>query len=169
MDLKRAILNFAIAFEKDYNKKLVATSVVNTVKDIMGSNFFNGMSTQFYYRYVPTAKIMLRHEIVLPLVESSQADDTESKSLNVCRLDDIGLYTAAMKELQILVKAARNFAKNPKNPAPYHTSTFNTSAKMLLLELRAVLVDHGTESDLTFVVSLNKAMFHKRTARTFLL
>lgn len=50
VDLMKNILTFGNAFEKEYNEKLVATSIVNIVKGMMGSAYLAGMSSQLYNR-----------------------------------------------------------------------------------------------------------------------
>lgn len=52
---------------------------MNIVKDMMGFKFMTRFSAQSYYRYIRVVKMMLRHETVLTLVRSVNADDTGPK------------------------------------------------------------------------------------------
>lgn len=50
LDLMKKNLNFAIAFRKTYSEKLVASRIVDIVKDVIGSNFPIKLSVQTYCR-----------------------------------------------------------------------------------------------------------------------
>lgn len=92
VDLLKEILNFAIALEKKYNEKFVANLITDFVKHIMGSGFLTGIDAQPFERYIPVAKMNLRHQISHPLVESLNASAPQSKSLEIFHLEEGGLY-----------------------------------------------------------------------------
>lgn len=77
--LKIKILNFAIAFKKWYYKKVVETCNVDKVKNMMCFDLLIGISAQFYHRYIQAARIALRHDSFLSLVENLDVDDSASK------------------------------------------------------------------------------------------
>lgn len=123
-DLLKMILNLAIALEKNYSKTFVATVIVDIVKDMISYEFVTGLSAQCRYRYIPVAKMMSRHESVLPPVKSLNADDVRSKILVVSYLDEAGLYTSATEELPYLIREASNFVKRPNKSAPFQVPTY---------------------------------------------
>lgn len=112
VDLLKTMLNSAIAFNKEYNQKLVTICIVDNVKDMMRSDFCTGMRVQSYYRFIRASQMMLMDQNVLALVESLHTDAPESQSLEFFCLDDIGLYTRTVEELPILIKVSSNFLKN---------------------------------------------------------
>lgn len=65
VDTMNKILNVAVAFQKEYNEKLVATGIFEIVKHMIGSHFLTEMSTPSYYRHIPCPKISLRHDSFL--------------------------------------------------------------------------------------------------------
>lgn len=79
-----------------------------------------------------------------------------SKYLRISHLDDIEMHKATTEELLILSRAARNFMKNKERPASFHTSALYTDAKMFLGKLRAVLVNHHTNSAPKFAAFLTQ-------------
>lgn len=121
------------------------------MKDMKAFDFLTRMSTLSYYRYIQVAKMLLRNERVLALMESLIDDDVRSKRLAISHLNDTELYTVTTKELQILIKAARRFVENPGKPSPFHAPKLCTSSKMFLWERRAMIVDYRTDSTLHFV------------------
>lgn len=151
LKLMKAILNFAIAFEKEYNEKLVTSRILSIVKDMLDSDFLTGISIQSYYRYIRVAATILMHESVLSLVEGLNGDGGWSKRLRIFQLDDVGLHMATMKGLPIFITAASNFMKIPNKPAPFHALIFYTSAKTILGKLNAVFVYRYSSSALEFV------------------
>lgn len=108
-DLMRPILNFSMSFEKAYNEKFVVARIVDTLKDMIDSDFPTEISDQFYYRYFQVAKVMYRHESVCAPVEKLKADVTWSRSLGISHLNHTRLYTASKVELPVLVRAESNF------------------------------------------------------------
>lgn len=52
LNLMKIILNFAVTFEDEYNERFIATRIVDTVKDMIGSDIWTGMSAQSYYQYI---------------------------------------------------------------------------------------------------------------------
>lgn len=128
--LIRKILNFAIASKKKYNENFVATGNVDIVKDMMGSECQSVITFQTYYQYLLVTKKKLKHERVLCLVESLNADNAGSKRLRISHADDIALHTVAVEELVILIRAVRNFVKSPDRPACFRQRRFYSSAKM---------------------------------------
>lgn len=104
VDLMKTVLNFAVAFEKKYSEKLAETLILKILKYLTDFYFLTGMSTHFYY-------------------QSLNGDDAWSKSMGVYHSDDSGLYTAMTERLPFLLRAASNFAKILKNPAPFHAFT----------------------------------------------
>lgn len=129
------------------------------------------MRAQNNYRYIRVAKIVLRNKSFLVLMESLNGDNAGSERLGSSHSDIFGLYTTTKEELPIFTTAARNFVKNLNRPDPFHASTFYTSTQTFLAEvgggrgegLRAVFIDHRTDSPSEFVESLNKAMYQTRT------
>lgn len=78
--LVKTILNFALAFEEDENKKLGATRSVDILKDLIGPEFLKGMSSQSYYRHIWMASMILRYKGVLSLVRRLIADYAQQKA-----------------------------------------------------------------------------------------
>lgn len=74
-----------------------------------------------------------------------------------------------MVELRILIKASGNFVKISNNPALCHAPTIYAKTKIFVVELKAVFVDHRTESALEFVEFLNTSMSHTHTTSILLL
>lgn len=64
--------------------------------------------------------MMSRHESVLSLEKSRNANDAGSEGLGLSQVHDIGLYTLTREELQILIILAENFVKNRNNPPSFH-------------------------------------------------
>lgn len=77
----KTILSFVITLEKEFNEKSAGISIMNIVKDMIGSNFLKEVSDQSYHRYIWVLKMTLRHGSVLTLVESLNAEDDGSKRL----------------------------------------------------------------------------------------
>lgn len=77
LTLMEAMLNFTIAFEKEYSERLVATRNLDIVKSMTGSDFLAGMTTQFYYQFILPAKMVVRSGSVFPLVKSPNSCNAE--------------------------------------------------------------------------------------------
>lgn len=92
-DLMKKILSFFILFKKKYSKELVATYNVDTLKGKMASEFLTGMIIQYYYRYTRVAKMMLRNQSVLWIVNNLNSDDAGSKLLGSSKFNQVELYT----------------------------------------------------------------------------
>lgn len=75
VDLVKSILNFAIAFEKEFNKNFVTTGILDIVRDMMCSIILTEMRAQCYNRYIRIAKIQLENGIILALVERFNGGD----------------------------------------------------------------------------------------------
>lgn len=88
VNLMKTVMNFAVTFEKCYGEKFVATSTLDTVKDMIGSHFLKIMRSLSYYRYDRVAKKILKHESILALVESQHDDTAVSKRLGIIQWDD---------------------------------------------------------------------------------
>lgn len=69
LNLVKTVLNFAIAFEKEYDEKFVATGVVDIAKDMIGSDILTRMCSQYYYRNIQIAKMFMRNESIPDLVK----------------------------------------------------------------------------------------------------
>lgn len=48
VDLMKAILTFAFAFEKEHNENFVATNIVDIVEDVLSSEFLTKISAKSY-------------------------------------------------------------------------------------------------------------------------
>lgn len=86
MDLLKTILNFAIEFVKEYNKKSVVTRIVYIMKDVVQSDFLTEKSPQAFYQYMQVARMLLGHGSVLALMESLTGNDAGSKRLGISHL-----------------------------------------------------------------------------------
>lgn len=113
--------------------------------------------------------MMFWNDSVLILVEGLKYDDAGSECLGVFSSVANGLYTAIMKKLSILIRAAGSFIKNPIKKAPFHALTFYASPKMFLMELKTLFDDHHTDSALQLIACLNTPTSHKRSRSTQLL
>lgn len=80
VNLMKTFLNFCQRVRMQYNEKFVATHIVSTVKDIIGSSFQTEMRSQSYCRYIWVARMLLEHENVLALEKSRYADDASPTS-----------------------------------------------------------------------------------------
>lgn len=125
---------------------------MDILKDMIGSVLLTRMSAQPYNRYIGVARKISRHEGVLPLVESLNADHAGLKRLGISHLHVNSLYTVTAEEIIILIRLVSNFVKNANEPVSFHAPTFCTSAKMFMGELRAVFVDYHVDSASDFVV-----------------
>lgn len=65
----KTTLKFAIAFEKEYYEKFVATRIQDTMKVVLGSEVLTEMKIQSYYRHIPVDKMILRHKSLSPPLE----------------------------------------------------------------------------------------------------
>lgn len=72
------MLNFAVAFAKDYNERFVTASIVNIVKDMMDSHLLTGLNPRSQYRIIHVNSIVSRHDRVLAAVESLNGNDAMS-------------------------------------------------------------------------------------------
>lgn len=61
MDFMKTVLNFFVAFKKEYNKSFVAVHIVDVARDVMSSNFLTAIRAQYNYRYILVARKILRH------------------------------------------------------------------------------------------------------------
>lgn len=124
VDLTKTTVIFAVALEKEYNKKSDAISTVDIVQDTMGYDFLTEVSARPYRQYIRFSKITLRHKCVLSLVGSLNGANAGLGRLRIFDFDNIGLYTATKKELCILIRVASNFVKNSNNPALFHAPIY---------------------------------------------
>lgn len=69
-------------------------------------------------------------------------------------------------EAALFIRVARKSVKNPNKTTPFQRSTFYTSAKIFPGELRAVLINHCTDTTLEFIEFLNTPMSYTRTTST---
>lgn len=82
------------------------------------------MSSQFYYRYIRVAKIIVRHESILAPGKSLNTDDVTSRRLGIFHLDDARLYKATREKLPTVITVASSFMKNPNRQGYFHAPTF---------------------------------------------
>lgn len=111
---------------------------------MMGFGSLTEMSSHFYYSFNRFAKMMLTRESVLSLVLSLIPDNAWFKSLGISHLENIGLYTTTVEDIQIIIRVASSFVKNRYKPAPFHARTLYTSVKTFLRQVRAEFVYHRT-------------------------
>lgn len=118
--VSRAGQNFALSYEKEYDKKLFETGTVSTAKDMIGFAFLTAMSAQYYYWNMPVAKIMMRHKSVIDLVENLNSNYDGSRVLSISNLSDTWMYKATPEELPVLILVANKFVEGPNKPSPFH-------------------------------------------------
>lgn len=74
--------------------------------------------------------MILSRESTPLVVESITADKAGSKRLRISHLDAVGLCTAIMEKVPILIRTTGMFVKNINKPAPFHETKLCTSANM---------------------------------------
>lgn len=89
VDLRKTILNLAIALQNEYNEKYVAILIVYFVKEITSSDVLTDMSAPYYYWYTLEAKKMLRHKSVPALIGRLNGDASRSRNLGSSHMDEI--------------------------------------------------------------------------------
>lgn len=112
VDVVKSIVNGSVARGKEYNESFVAICIVAVVNEMMGYDRLIIIDTTFYQRNIRVFKKMMRYETVFALLEVLTPENDGPKCLGIFSLNDVRLYTATMKELQIIVTAASNFVKS---------------------------------------------------------
>lgn len=69
-DPVNTVLNFTIAFENKYNKKIIVANITDTIVNIMGSDYLETINARIYYPYSRAAKMLRNHENFLVLLET---------------------------------------------------------------------------------------------------
>lgn len=90
-DIIQSVLNYARAFDEDNAVSFIGARVLGIVDDIILSNFLAASFKASYVRYIRVAKIMIKKEGVLHLLESLSMDASVVKMLGITHLDDPGL------------------------------------------------------------------------------
>lgn len=80
-DVLEKILDFIITSEKRCDEKFVPTQIVNSLKNVIGSNFMTKMSAKYHYRDIRVVRVLLNNGF-LALVESLK--DSYSGSKRFC-------------------------------------------------------------------------------------
>lgn len=73
-----------------YEKGFVTFWIAYIVEDMMSSDFLTVMNVHSHYRYIRIAKMMIKHNDILVLVESLDGANTRSKSLENFHLHNGG-------------------------------------------------------------------------------
>lgn len=71
----------------------------------------------------------MKGESLLALMHNLNGQDARLKRLAISNLENNESYTVTTEELPALMRASRNFRKNPNNPDPINASTLYTSVR----------------------------------------
>lgn len=106
--------------------------LLNTVEDIMYSNFLAANSREMNIRYIGVDRMMVKIQGVLLLLGKLVKDASVGKILGITHLDDPCLYISSEEDILLIIKAAYAIVKNDYKPAPLHAVSFYRRVRDLL-------------------------------------
>lgn len=130
-DTRQSVLNYARWFEEDDAVRFVTARVLDTVDDIISSNFLAANSKPTYPRYIFISKMMIKKGDILPLLVSLFMDALVLETLGIKHLDDPGINILTDEDILFMIWATDSDVKNDHKAILFHACAIYHHARAL--------------------------------------
>lgn len=106
----KPIRNLSAALEKEHGVSFLTARMVDTVKDMVSSELLTSNSPQIYQCYIKVAKFLLQPHNILNIVENTDGEETDSRTLGIPHIDGGTLSSSWTRKRLLLARAVSEYA-----------------------------------------------------------
>lgn len=121
------LLGFGVSF--------VDKCIKHIVDDIVSSEYLLSRTGGTFVRYIWFAKLCLKNNGLLILIEQLSVDVAGAKYLGVSHVDSFVLYSLESNEVELKIEAVDYFIKKPTKNTTIHLASFYNTANSALAEV----------------------------------
>lgn len=111
--------SYGQAFETGYGVSFFDTRINFVIDNMIYSDLLSSDNWSAYACYFRATRVVLMYEIVCPLFKEHSVESPAARNLFVTHVNDATVYSAVKEDVNLMLRAADYYVKNPSKPSPF--------------------------------------------------